>query len=108
MPPAAQIAVFMAFAAVLTNFVSNAAAAAVGTPIAIASATELGLPLEPFVLAILFGANLCYATPMAYQTNLLIMNAAGYRFADFLRVGGPLVALMLAALSMLLANRYGL
>jgi di/tricarboxylate transporter len=45
---------------------------------------------------------------MAYQTNLLIMNAAGYRFADFLRVGGPLVALMLAALSMLLANRYGL
>jgi di/tricarboxylate transporter len=107
-PPAAQIAVFMAFAAALTNFVSNAAAAAVGTPIAVATAVELGLPLEPFVLAILFGANLSYATPMAYQTNLLIMNAVGYRFADFVRVGGPLVILMLIALSLLLANRYGL
>jgi len=107
-PPAAQIAIFMTFAAVLTNFVSNAAAAAVGTPIAIATAVELGLPLEPFVLAILFGANLSYATPMAYQTNLLVMNAAGYRFGDFVRVGAPLVALMLVVLSFLLARRYGL
>ncbi len=107
-PPAAQIAVFMTFAAVLTNFVSNAAAAAVGTPIAIATAAELGLPLEPFVLAILFGANLSYATPMAYQTNLLVMKAAGYRFADFVRVGVPLVAIMLVVLSFLLARRYGL
>ncbi len=107
-PPAGQIAIFMTFAAVLTNFVSNAAAAAVGTPIAIATAVELGLPLEPFVLAILFGANLSYATPMAYQTNLLVMNAAGYRFGDFVRVGAPLVALMLVVLSFLLARRYGL
>ena len=108
LPPAAQIAVFMAFAAVLTNFVSNAATAAVGTPIAIATAQQLGLPLEPFVLAILFGANLSYATPMAYQTNVIIMNAAGYRFVDFVKVGGPLVVLMLVVLSFLLANRYGL
>jgi di/tricarboxylate transporter len=107
-PPAAQIAIFMTFAAALTNFVSNAAAAAVGTPIAIATAGELGLPLEPFVLAILFGANLSYATPMAYQTNLLVMNAGGYRFSDFVRVGAPLVALMLVVLSFLLARRYGL
>jgi len=107
-PPAAQIAIFMTFAAVLTNFVSNAAAAAVGTPIAMATAAALDLPLEPFVLAILFGANLSYATPMAYQTNLLVMKAAGYRFGDFLRVGGPLVAIMLVVLSFLLARRYGL
>jgi di/tricarboxylate transporter len=107
-PPAGQVAVFMGFAAVLTNFVSNAAAAAVGTPIAIATAQQLGLPLEPFVLAILFGANLSYATPMAYQTNVLIMNAVGYRFGDFVRVGVPLVAIMLVALSILLARHYGL
>jgi di/tricarboxylate transporter len=107
-PPAAQIAIFMTFAAMLTNFVSNAAAAAVGTPIAVATAAELGLPLEPFVLAILFGANLSYATPMAYQTNLLVMKAAGYRFGDFVRVGGPLVVIMLVMLSFLLARRYGL
>jgi di/tricarboxylate transporter len=53
-------------------------------------------------------ANLSFATPMAYQTNLLVMNAAGYRFADFLRVGLPLVLLMLVTLSILLARRYGL
>lgn len=106
--PAVQIAIFMAFSAVLTNFVSNSAAAAVGTPIAVATAAQLGAPLEPFVLAILFGANLSFATPMAYQTNLLVMNAAGYKFSDFVRVGLPLVALMLVTLSILLARRYGL
>lgn len=107
-PPALQLAVFMCFAALLTNFVSNAAAASVGTPIAVATAQTLGLPLEPFVLAILFGSNLSFATPMAYQTNLLVMNAAGYRFSDFVRVGVPLVLIMLVTLSLLLAHRYGL
>lgn len=106
--PAWQLAVFMALSALLTNFVSNSAAAAVGTPIAIAAASSLGHPLEPFVLAVLFGANLSYATPMAYQTNLLVMNAAGYRFADFVRVGLPLVLLMLVTLSWLLVRHYGL
>lgn len=106
--PSVQLAIFMAFSAVLTNFVSNSAAAAVGTPIAVATATQLGAPLEPFVLAILFGSNLSFATPMAYQTNLLVMNAAGYKFGDFLRAGLPLVALMLVTLSILLAQRYGL
>ncbi len=106
--PPFQVAVFMTFAALLTNFVSNSAAAAVGTPIAVATAAQLGAPFEPFVLAILFGANLAFATPMAYQTNLLIMNAAGYRFADFVRVGVPLVLLLLVTLSLLLVQRYGL
>ena len=106
--PAVQVASFMAFAALLTNFVSNSAAAAVGTPIAVATATQLGLPLEPFVLAVLFGANLSFATPMAYQTNLLIMHAAGYSFRDFVRVGLPLVLIMLVTLSWLLVDSYGL
>ena len=91
LPPGWQLAMFMAFSALLTNFVSNSAAAAVGTPVAVAAATSLGSPMEPYVLAVLFGANLSFATPMAYQTNLLVMNAAGYRFADFVRVGLPLV-----------------
>jgi di/tricarboxylate transporter len=108
LPPALQLASFMTFAALLTNFVSNSAAAAVGTPIAVATAIQLALPLEPFVLAILFGANLSYATPMAYQTNLMVMRAGGYRFADFVRAGLPLVVLMLITLSILLTRRYGL
>ena len=106
--PALQVASVMALAAVLTNFVSNSAAAAIGTPIAVTMARQLGITPEPFVLAILFGANLSYATPMAYQTNMLIMTAARYRFGDFVRVGLPLLLLMLAALSFLLVRHYGL
>lgn len=108
LPPAAQIAAIMSLSALLTNFVSNSASAAIGTPIAVTMAGKLGLPAEPFVLAILFGANLSYATPMAYQTNLLVMNAARYSFRDFVKVGLPLVLLMLVTLSWLLVRYYGL
>ena len=50
----------------------------------------------------LFGANFSYATPMGYQTNLLVMSAAGYRFSDFLKGGVPLLLIMWAAYSVLL------
>ena len=102
------LALLMALMGLLTNFVSNNAAAAIGTPLAVELARSLGLPPEPFVLAVLFGCNLCYLTPMGYQTNLLVMNAGGYRFADFVRVGTPLFLIMWAALSWLLVQSYGL
>ncbi len=98
----------MLLMALLTNIVSNNAAAVIGTPIAIGIARQLGLPEEPFVLAVLFGANMSYATPIAYQTNLLVMSAGGYRFTDFLRVGLPLTFVMWAVLSWLLPRLYGL
>jgi di/tricarboxylate transporter len=106
--PAWLAALLMALMGLVTNFVSNNAAAAIGTPLAVSLAQALGVPPEPFVLAVLFGCNLCYLTPMGYQTNLLVMNAGGYRFSDFLRVGTPLFLIMWAALSFLLAWRYGL
>ena len=96
------LALLMLLVAAFTNFVSNSAAAAVGTPIAVSIAAQLGVAPEPLVLAIMFGANFCYVTPMAYQTNLLVMSAGGYRFSDFLRGGLPLLALMLASYSLLL------
>ena len=79
----------------------------IGTPIAIGIAAQLGQPPEPFVLAVLFGANMSYATPMAYKTNLLVMNAGGYTFGDFVRIGLPLTLIMWLALSWLLPNMYG-
>jgi di/tricarboxylate transporter len=94
--------------AVLTNVVSNNAAAVIGTPIAVSIAGQLGVPAEPFVLAVLFGANMSYATPMGYQTNLLVMSAGGYRFSDFLRVGVPLTLIMWAGLLAMLTVRYSL
>jgi di/tricarboxylate transporter len=102
------LSALMLLMAVLTNIVSNNAAAVIGTPIAISIAMELGLPLEPFVLSVLFGANLSFTTPMAYKTNLLVMNAGGYRFSDFVRVGIPLTLLMWAMLSAILVLAYGL
>lgn len=98
----------MLLMAVLTNVVSNNAAAVIGTPIAVSIAARLGLPPEPFVLAVIYGANMSYATPMAYKTNLLVFSAGGYQFSDFVRVGTPLLVIMWAALSVLLAWQYQL
>ena len=98
----------MLLMAIMTNIVSNNAAAVIGTPVGISIAMELGLPLEPFVLAVLFGANLSFVTPMAYKTNLLVMNAGGYKFSDFVKVGTPLTILMWATLSVILSVAYGL
>jgi len=106
LPPGGVISALMLLLAVLTNVVSNNAAAVIGTPIAISVARQLNLPPEPFILAVLFGANLSYATPMAYKTNLLVMNAGGYKFSDFMRVGIPLVLLMWVTLSFLLSWFY--
>ena len=107
-PSAVVLMGLMLMMAILTNVVSNNAAAVIGTPIAIGIAQRLGLPLEPFVLAVLFGANLSFVTPMAYQTNLLIMNAAGYKFGDFVRVGLPLALMLWLSLSAVLIWAYGL
>jgi di/tricarboxylate transporter len=92
--------------AALTNVVSNNAAAVIGTPIAISLSQQLMLPAEPFVLAVLFGSNLSFATPMAYQTNLLVMNAGGYKFYDFVRVGLPLMLVLWVVLTLTLTYAY--
>lgn len=102
------LSLLMLLLAILTNVVSNNAAAVIGTPIAISIAQELGLPLEPFVLAVLFGANLSFVTPMAYKTNLLVMNAGGYKFNDFVKVGTPLTLLMWLVLTLVLVYAYNL
>jgi di/tricarboxylate transporter len=104
--PPAVLAAIMLFVTLLTNFASNATAASVGTPIAFSIAQRLGLPPEPLVLAVLFGCNLCYATPIAYQTNMLIMAEGSYQFRDYIRTGVPLVLLMVVTLSFLLATTY--
>ena len=106
--PAVILSGLMLLMAILTNIVSNNAAAVIGTPIAISIAHQLQLDPEPFVIAVLFGANMSYATPMAYKTNLLVMNAGGYTFMDFVRVGVPLTIIVWLGLSLLLPNMYAL
>ena len=72
LPTPLILSALMLVMAILTNVVSNAAAGIIGTPIAIQMARELGVPAEPFVVAVIFGANMSYATPFGYQTNLLL------------------------------------
>ncbi len=99
---------FILIMTVLTNVVSNNAAAVIGTPIAVAIAQQLGVDPMPFVLAVLFGANMSFATPFGYQTNLLILSAGGYKFSDFLRVGIPLTIVMWIGFSIVLPLFYRL
>ena len=80
--------------------------AAIGTPIGISIAQQLGVSPEPFILAVLFGANMSYATPMAYKTNLLVMSAGNYTFAEFVKVGVPLTLLMWVTLTWVLSEMY--
>ena len=108
LPPGLILGGLMLLVAIMTNVVSNNAAAVIGTPISISIASQLGLPAEPFVLAVLFGANMSYATPMGYQTNLLIYSAGGYRFSDFLRAGIPLTLIMWLGLLGMLVVMYDL
>ena len=108
MPTAMILSAFLLLMALLTNVVSNNAAAAIGTPIAIGIAQQLGVPAEPFILATLFGANMSFATPYGYQTNLLILSAGGYKFTDFLRVGIPLTIIMWVGFSLVLPFLYDL
>ena len=108
LPAPLILSAFLLLMTVMTNIVSNNAAAAIGTPIAVSIASQLGVPSEPFILAVLFGANMSFATPYGYQTNLLIMTAGGYKFGDFLRVGIPLTVIMWVGFSIVLPLLYDL
>jgi di/tricarboxylate transporter len=108
LPPPAILSVFILIMAVLTNIVSNNAAAVIGTPIAISAAQQLDVDPLPFVLAVLFGANMSFATPFGYQTNLLILSTGGYRFADFLKAGIPLIVILWIGFSIVLPMLYRL
>ena len=108
LPPTFILSGLMLLLALMTTVISNNAAAVIGTPIAVSVAQSLNLDPEPFILAVLFGANMSYATPMAYKTNLLVMNAGGYKFSDFMRIGIPLIGLMWISFTIILSSIYNL
>ena len=95
--PYGSLGAFYLMTSVLTEFVSNNAAAVVLTPIAIAVATGLGVSPWPFVIGTMLAASNAFMTPIGYQTNTFIYGPGGYTFGDFLRVGAPLSVLLAAA-----------
>ena len=75
---------------VLTEFLSNNAVAVVYTPIAMELATSMGLDPRPFAVAVMFSATLAFATPVGYQTNMMVYGPGGYKFSDYMKIGIPL------------------
>ncbi|WP_047546199.1 SLC13 family permease [Psychroserpens sp. Hel_I_66] len=88
----------------MSGFISNNATAVIITPIAIALAAGLSLPVKPFILAVMFGANFSFFTPMGYQTNTLIYGTGLYRFKHFVIIGGMLSIILLIVGTFLLST----
>ncbi len=88
--PRLVLSAFILLTSLLSLFISNNATAALLLPISISTAAALGVDPRPFVIGICFGASACYATPIGYQTNLLVYGPGGYKFKDYLKLGIPL------------------
>ena len=93
------IAAFYLVTASMTAIVSNAATAVMLTPVAILAATQAGVNPYALLVAVMFGASASFVTPFGYQTNVMIFGPGGYRFSDFVKVGGLLNLILLVTAS---------
>ena len=93
-------AVFIVIA-FFTNIISNSAAALLFSPIALQISEKADIDPIAMVLTVIFAANCCFATPIAYQTNLLVLGPGHYKFKDFIRFGGPLILLLWVSFTLL-------
>jgi len=106
--PAAILSVFFLVVAALSNVISTKTSAVLFTPIAIDIAVELGVSPEAFAVAVVFAANCSFASPLGYQTNLLVLGPGRYKFIDFARTGIPLIILLWAVFTLFVPRWYGL
>lgn len=104
----AVLSVFFITLVVLTNVISSQALAVLFTPIAVDLAISINAPIEAFAVAVVFAANCSFASPIGYQTNLMVMGPGHYRFGDFARAGIPLILLIWLVFSLFLPWYYGL
>lgn len=93
--PITALGAIILLTSISTQLLSNNATAILLLPIAISTALGLGLSPKPFIIAVCFGASACFATPIGYQTNLLVYGPGGYRFSDYLKLGIPLNIIVL-------------
>jgi di/tricarboxylate transporter len=88
--PEIVLAGIILLTSISTQILSNNATGVLLVPIAVSTALSLGVDPKPFIIAVCFGASACFATPIGYQTNLLVYGPGGYRFSDYLKLGIPL------------------
>jgi di/tricarboxylate transporter len=103
-----MLSAFFLLLALLSNVLSTKATAVLFTPIAVDLARVLGVPVEPFAVAVIFASNCSFASPIGYQTNLVVMTPGNYRFMDFVRVGTPLILLVWIVFTLFAPWYYGL
>lgn len=113
--PIAMISVLFLLVAITTNLLTNNACAILFTPIAMNLAGSITVPegfeydiAFIFAITVVFGANCSFASPIGYQTNLLVMGPGRYKFRDFIKAGVPLVLIIWITFTVLLKYYYGL
>ena len=102
------LSAFFLLVAILSNIISAKAAAVLFTPIAVGISRELNVPVEAFAVAVVFAANCAIATPIGYQTSLMVMGPGHYTFLDFARGGIPLIIVLWVAFTLFAPWYYGL
>ncbi len=106
--PAIVLSVFFLIVAIITNVLSNNATAVLFIPIALSVSHELGVDPMPFIVAVIFAANCSFATPMGYQTNLMVMGPGHYQFKDYIKTGVPLIIILWITFSLFAPFYYNL
>jgi len=100
--PGVVLAGIILLTSISTQILSNNATAVLILPISIATALALNVNPKPFIVAVCFGASACFASPIGYQTNLLVYGPGNYRFSDYLKLGIPLNILVIVMGSLLI------
>ncbi|WP_318568038.1 SLC13 family permease [Salinigranum marinum] len=108
LPLVGVLALFYVVTALLTNVISNNASVVLMIPVAVEAATTLGANAFSFVLAVTFAASTAFMTPVGYQTNLFVYGPGGYKFTDYIRVGGPLQLVFVAVTTLGIVFFFGL
>ncbi|MEN3942242.1 SLC13 family permease [Prosthecobacter sp. SYSU 5D2] len=101
--PVFSLALLLIVTMTLSDFMNNAATAAVMCPVAISIAAELGVKSDPFLMAVALGASCAFLTPIGHQNNTIILGPGGFRFGDYWKLGLPLeILVMVVAIPLLL------
>lgn len=90
LPPVAIMAILFVVTNIITELITNNAAAAFAFPIALSVSMQLGVSYMPFVVAICIASSCSFSSPIGYQTNMIVQGIGGYKFRDFIRIGLPL------------------